>query len=96
MFANRLRMSLKMLGWVADENPNKPNIVSLEFFINGLLPSLSTDVRKLCPRSLDIAVDYAIQLESQKITSNDSEKKNKTKIKQPHVRSYGKRCSFKR
>jgi hypothetical protein len=80
MFANRLRMSLKMLGWVADENPNKPNIVSLEFFINGLLPSLSTDVRKLCPRSLDIAVDYAIQLESQKITSNDSEKKSKPKL----------------
>ena len=80
MFANRLRMSLKMLGWVADEDPNKPNIVSLEFFINGLLPSLSNDVRKLCPRSLDIAVDYAIQLESQKITSNDSEKKPKPKL----------------
>ena len=69
MFANRLRMNLKLLGWVGVDDSNKPNIVSLEFFINGLLLlSISSDVRKLCPRTLDIAVDYAIQIESQKAT----------------------------
>lgn len=76
MFANRLRMNLKLLGWVGVDDPNKPNIVSLEFFINGLLPSISSDVRKLCPRNLDVAVDYAIQLESQK----DNPKISKSKI----------------
>ena len=66
MFANRLRVNLKLLGWVGVYDSNKPNIGSLEFFINGLLLlSISSDVRKLCPRTLDIAVDYAIQIESQ-------------------------------
>jgi hypothetical protein len=80
MFANRLRMNLKLLGWVGVDDPNKPNIVSLEFFINGLLPSISSDVRKLCPRNLDIAVDYAIQMESQKLAVVDSSKNCKLKI----------------
>ena len=77
MFSNRLRMNLKLLGWVGFEDPLKPNIVSLEFFINGLLPSISDSVRRLCPRNLDIAGDYAIQLESQKSSRETNEKNSK-------------------
>lgn len=80
IYANRLRMNLKMLGWVGIDDPDRPNIVSLEFFINGLLPSLSNEVRKLCPRTLDIAVDYAIQLESQKTDAIEACKNSKSKI----------------
>jgi hypothetical protein len=65
-FAHRLRMSLRILGWVGADDPDKPNLVSLEFFINGLLSGLSQEVRKLCPRTMGIAIDYAIQLESQR------------------------------
>ena len=86
MFANRLRMNLKLLGWVGVDDSNKPNIVSLEFFINGLLPSISSEVRKLCPRTLDIAVDYAIQIESQKASVSDS-KNCKSKLNNVATRS---------
>ena len=55
VFALRLRSILKILGW-GHHDSQKPNLVSLEFFLNGLLPSLATEVKKMLPQTLEIAI----------------------------------------
>ena len=79
VFATRLRSNLKILGWGCHD-ANKPNLVSLDYFLNGLLPSLSTDVRKMLPRDLDVAVDYAIQVEGMKSALNFDSNKSIKKL----------------
>jgi len=44
VFATRLRSSLEILGWDCPD-PAKYNLVSLDYFLNGILPTLSSEVR---------------------------------------------------
>ena len=80
VFATRLKTNLKILGW-GTTDAQTPNLVSLEFFLNGLLPSLAVEVKRLLPQSLEIAIDYAIQLEGLKTHSSiDVNKSTKSKL----------------
>ncbi len=79
VFATRLRSILAILGWSSNDS-QKPSLVSLEFFLNGLLPYLAADVKRMLPRTIELAINYAIQLESMSTLSNiDGKMANKSK-----------------
>ena len=75
VFATRLQSSLNILGWCCPD-PTKPNLVSLDDFLNGLLPTLSSEVRKMLPRGLDIAIDYVEGLKSTTMISDTNTNRN--------------------
>jgi hypothetical protein len=61
LFSVRLKNNLRALGIV--ENTSNPSVIALDYFISGLLPTISKRVKALLPENYSAAEGYAFQIE---------------------------------
>ena len=61
LFSVRLKNNLRALG--IEEDASNPSVIVLDYFISGLLPTISRRVRSLLPETYSAAEGYAFQIE---------------------------------
>ena len=61
IFSVRLKNNLRAMGIV--ENTSNPSVIALDYFISGLLPTISKRVKALLPETYSAAEGYAFQIE---------------------------------
>ena len=74
LFSVRLKNNLRALG--IEEDASNPSVIVLDYFISGLLPTISRRVRSLLPETYSAAEGYAFQIECE--NSNLISKRNES------------------
>lgn len=67
LFSVRLKNNLRALGIV--EVASNPSVIALDYFISGLLPTISKRVKQLLPETYSAAEGYAFQIECENLSS---------------------------
>jgi hypothetical protein len=67
LFSVRLKNNLRALGIV--EVVSNPSVIALDYFISGLLPTISKRVKQLLPETYSAAEGYAFQIECENLSS---------------------------
>jgi hypothetical protein len=65
LFSVRLKNNLRALVEVA----SNPSVIALDYFISGLLPTISKRVKQLLPETYSAAEGYAFQIECENLSS---------------------------
>ena len=70
LFSVRLKNNLRALG-ISEDSVN-PSLVALDYFVSGLIPTISKRVKSLLPETYSAAESYAFQIECENLNFNSN------------------------
>ena len=76
LYSIRLKTNLKFLG-IRSNDAAQSNLICLDYFVKGLIPAVAKRVKALLPDNLEIAEQYALQIEVENNTVQEGRQAKK-------------------